>query len=98
MREELLGRASRLVPVLKERAARTEQLRQLPPETVEDLISTSLIRMGNPSRYGGHGVDHDAMFEIAWELGRGCGSTAWVYGVWTVHNWIVGHFPERAQE
>src|SRR3989442_12309775 len=54
MREELLRRASRLVPVLKERAARTEQLRQIPAETVKDLIASGLIRIGNPSHYGGH--------------------------------------------
>ena len=31
IRYDLLRRASELVPVLKERAARTEQLRQIPP-------------------------------------------------------------------
>ena len=35
-REELLRRAAALLPVLKERAVRTEQLRQIPPETVQD--------------------------------------------------------------
>jgi len=98
MREELLRRASRLVPVLKERAARTEQLRQIPHETVKDLIASGLIRIGNPSRYGGQGVDLDVAHAVAWELGRGCGSTAWCYSLWTVHNWWLGHFPERAQE
>jgi len=98
MREELLGRASRLVPVLKERAARTEQLRQIPAETVKDLIASGLIRIGNPSHYGGHGVDLDVAHAVAWELARGCGSAGWCYSLWTVHNWWLGHFPERAQE
>ncbi len=98
MRDDLLRRASRLVPVLKERGARTEQLRQIPPETVKDLIASGLIRIGNPSRYGGQGVDLDVAHAVAWELGRGCGSTAWCYSLWTVHNWWLGHFPERAQE
>jgi 3-hydroxy-9,10-secoandrosta-1,3,5(10)-triene-9,17-dione monooxygenase len=86
------------VPVLKERAARTEQLRRVPPETVEDLIGSGLIRIGNPRRYGGHGLDLDVAHEVAWELGRGCGSTAWCYSLWAVHNWWLGHFPERAQD
>jgi 3-hydroxy-9,10-secoandrosta-1,3,5(10)-triene-9,17-dione monooxygenase len=94
----LLSRATRLVPVLKERAARTEQLRQVPPETVKDLIASGLIRIGNPQRYGGQGLDLDLAHEVAWELGRGCGSTGWCYSLWTVHNWWLGHFPERAQE
>ena len=78
-REELLRRATALLPVLKERAARTEQLRQIPPETVQDLVSSGLIRLGNPQRYGGLGIEYDAAFDVAWELGRACGSTAWCY-------------------
>lgn len=98
LRDELLRRARALIPVLAERAARAEQLRQIPPETVQDLVTSGLIRIGNPARYGGHGLDVDLAHEVAWELGRGCGATAWCYSLWTVHNWWIGHFPERAQD
>lgn len=98
LKAELLGRASRLVPVLKERAARTEQHRQMLPETIKDLVASGLIRIGNPDRYGGQGLDIDVAHAVAWELGRGCGSTAWCYSLWAVHNWWLGHFPEQAQE
>jgi alkylation response protein AidB-like acyl-CoA dehydrogenase len=97
-RDELLDRAARMVPTLKERAARAEQLRQIPPETVCDLLSSGLIRIGNPRRYGGHDVDVEAAYDVGWELGRGCGSTGWCYSLWTIHNWWLGHFPEQAQE
>jgi 3-hydroxy-9,10-secoandrosta-1,3,5(10)-triene-9,17-dione monooxygenase len=98
MKDELLRRATALVPVLRERAATTEGLRQIPAETVKDLIASGLIRIGNPQRYGGHGLDLDLVYEVGWELGRGCGSTAWCYSLWTVHNWWLGHFPERCQD
>ena len=97
-REELRRRTLELVPVLRERAARTEELRQIPPETVQDLISSSLIRIGNPPRYGGLAIEYDAVFDVGYELGRACGSTAWCYCLWTAHNWWIGHFPEQAQE
>jgi 3-hydroxy-9,10-secoandrosta-1,3,5(10)-triene-9,17-dione monooxygenase len=97
-REEALAAAAKLVPVLKERAARTEQLRRIPPETFGDLIASGLVRIGNPRRYGGNGLEVDVVYEVAWELGRGCGSTAWCYGLWTIHNWWLGHFSERAQD
>ncbi|PON17536.1 hypothetical protein C2W62_12665 [Candidatus Entotheonella serta] len=84
------GRASR--------AERAEQLRQLPPESVQDLIHSELIRIGNPPRYGGLDVGYEMAFEIAWELGRACGATAWCYALWAVHNWWVGHFPVEAQD
>jgi alkylation response protein AidB-like acyl-CoA dehydrogenase len=96
-RDTLLHRATALLPVLKERAAQTEELRQIPPETVQDLIASGLIRLGNPACYGGLGLEYDLAFEVAWELGRACGSTAWCYALWTVHNWWVGHFPAPAQ-
>jgi alkylation response protein AidB-like acyl-CoA dehydrogenase len=97
-REELLRRAGELVPVFKERAAHTEELRQIPPESVQDLLASGLIRIGNPRRYGGHDVEVDTAFDVGFELGRGCGSTAWCYSLWTAHNWWLGHFPEQAQE
>lgn len=97
-REELLRRATALVPVLRERAAHAEALRQIPAETVQDLIESRTMRVGNPARYGGIGIDYDAMYEMAWELGRGCGSTAWCYAIWTFHTWCVGHFPAEGQE
>ncbi|HEY7540559.1 MAG TPA: acyl-CoA dehydrogenase family protein [Methylomirabilota bacterium] len=97
-REELLRRATALVPVFKERAARAEELRQVPPESIRDLLASELIRIGNPRRYGGHDVEVDTAFEVGFELGRGCGSTAWCYSLWTAHNWWLGHFPERCQE
>src|SRR5207247_3617763 len=75
-REELLRGAAELVPVLKSRATRTEQLRQIPAETVQDLRDSGLIRIGNPRRYGGHDVEVDTAFDVGFELGRGCGSTA----------------------
>jgi 3-hydroxy-9,10-secoandrosta-1,3,5(10)-triene-9,17-dione monooxygenase len=97
-REELVRLAAGLVPALKERAARAEELRQIPPETVRDLMASGLIRIGNPPRYGGHDVDLDVAYDVGWELGRGCASTAWCYSLWAVHNWWIGHFPERAQD
>ena len=97
-REELRRRTAALIPVLKERAAHTEQLRQIPSETVQDLVASGLMRLGNPLRYGGLDIEYDAAFDVSWELGRACGSTAWCYSLWTVHNWWVGHFPEQAQE
>ena len=97
-RDELLRRAAELVPTLRERAAHTEELRQVPPETVKDFVASGLLRTGNPARYGGHGLDIDTVHEIAWELGRGCGSSAWCCSLWMTHNWWLGHFPREMQE
>ena len=95
--EELARRAAQLIPALRERATRTEELRRIPKETVDDLHATGLLRAAQPRRFGGMGLDLDVVFQIATEFGRGCGSTAWTYSVWASHNWLVGAFPEQAQ-
>src|SRR5438105_1821248 len=97
-REELLHRAAGLVPALAERAEHTEQLRQIPDDTLSDLQRTGLLRAANPERFNGYGVDYDVALAIGAELGRGCGSTAWCYTVWSSHQWLAGMYPEQAQE
>ena len=96
--EELLNRASGLVPVLKERAAHTEELRQLPDETVQEMLSSELLRICVPQRFGGLDVDYGLMLEIGVQLGAACASTSWCYCIWSAHSWLVGHWPLEAQE
>jgi len=96
--EELLGRASRLVPALKERAGYTEELRRIPDETLEDLKASELYRIGVPKRFGGLDVDYALMLEAGALLGAGCSATSWCYCLWTAHAWLVGFWPLKAQE
>ena len=96
--EELLRRASDMVPVLKSRAARTEELRRIPSETVQDILSSGLYRIGVPARFGGLDVDYGLVLEVGAELGRGCGSSSWCYSLWSAHACLVGHWPLQAQE
>ena len=91
-REELTQRASELVPLLRERSELAEQQRGPLTQSIQDLQAAELIRMAQPKRFGGLGLDFDSTFDIAVELGRGCASTAWCYSIWSSHNWIVGMF------
>ncbi|MYC38867.1 MAG: hypothetical protein F4X66_18445 [Chloroflexi bacterium] len=95
---ELLHRAADLVPVLKERADRTEELRRIPDETVSDVLATGLHRIGVPRKFGGLDVSYALALDIAAELGRGCPSTSWCYGLWAAHAWLVGYWPLQAQQ
>ena len=95
---ELLRIASDLVPAFRERAARTEELRRLPDESVSDLLGSGLYRIGVPVRYGGLDVSYGLVHQAAAELGRGCPSTAWCYGLWAGHAWLIGYWPLKAQE
>ena len=96
--KELLRRASELVPILKERAAHTEELRRIPDETVQDLLASGLHLIGVPKRFGGLDVDYSLMLEVGALLGSGCASTSWCYCIWAAHSWLVGFWPLEAQQ
>ena len=95
---ELLKQAAALTPVLKERAGPAEELRRVPDETVSDLLATGLHRIGVPKRFGGLDVGYGVALDVAAELGRGCPSTSWCYGLWAAHAWLVGYWPLQAQQ
>jgi alkylation response protein AidB-like acyl-CoA dehydrogenase len=95
---DLVARASGLKPVLRERTLETEHLRRVPPETLTDLMDSGLFHVGNPERFGGYGLEYEAVLEVAMELASACPSTGWCYAVWQSHNWLVGNFQLRMQE
>src|ERR1700730_5127626 len=96
--EELLARAEALVPVLRERAPRAEQLSRLPDETIADLHSSGLFRILQPARVGGSELPYRALFELTAVIGQGCGSTAWVLGNLAAHHWLLGMWHPEAQD
>ena len=96
--EEALTRARRLIPVLRERSARTESLRQLPSETIQDLHAAGLFRLLQPRRVGGSELAFRALVEVCAVIGQGCGSTAWVYGNLASHHWMLAMWNAKAQD
>lgn len=95
---ELLARAEALVPVLRERAGRTEELRRLPDETIADLHKSGLFRILQPKRVGGSELPFRSIVELVAAIGRGCGSTAWVLANLAAHHWLLGMWPPPAQD
>jgi alkylation response protein AidB-like acyl-CoA dehydrogenase len=96
--EELLARAEALIPVLRERAPRAEQLRRLPDETIADLHSSGLFRMLQPARVGGSELPYRALYELTAVIGQGCGSTSWVLANLAAHHWLLGMWHPEAQD
>lgn len=95
---ELLARAEALVPVLRERAGRTEELRQLPDDTIDDLHRSGLFRILQPKRVGGSELPFRSIVELVSMIGKGDGSTAWVLANLAAHHWLLGMWPKEAQD
>jgi 3-hydroxy-9,10-secoandrosta-1,3,5(10)-triene-9,17-dione monooxygenase len=94
----MIAKARSLMPQLQERAARTEELRHLPPETERDLHDAGLFRMLQPKRIGGAELDYVALIDCAELVGRADASVAWNLANLASHHWMLGMFEQRAQD
>ena len=94
----MVARAKALIPKLRERASRTEELRRLPPETEQDLHDAGLFRIVQPRRVGGSELDYVALVDCADALARADASAAWNFANLASHHWMLGMFDRRAQD
>ncbi|NQU70918.1 MAG: acyl-CoA dehydrogenase family protein [Rhodospirillales bacterium] len=97
-RREMIARARALTPKLLDRARDAEEARRIPEQTHLDFLESGLYRVFQPARYGGNEFDLGMMIELAGELGRGCGSSAWIFSNLSVQNWMIGMTHPQAQE
>ncbi len=96
--KKLWEKAEGLLPKLKERAARCEELRRLPDETLRDFHDAQLFRIHQPKRVGGAELDFDAVVTFGALFARACASSAWNWVNFTAHHMMLGMFPPKAQD
>jgi 3-hydroxy-9,10-secoandrosta-1,3,5(10)-triene-9,17-dione monooxygenase len=94
---EAMQRAREIVPILRERAQRSEDARMLIPENEQLLHESGLFRFHQPRAFGGMELDFVAVVDIPAELARGCPSTAWSVGNVACHHWILGYYDPATQ-
>ena len=95
---EMKRRALALLPRLRERAAETETLRRIPDATIADLHAAGLFRMLQPRRVGGSEAPYRTLVDVGAIVARGCGSTSWVLTNLASHHWMLGMWPQQAQD
>jgi 3-hydroxy-9,10-secoandrosta-1,3,5(10)-triene-9,17-dione monooxygenase len=93
-----IERAEKLVPVLLERAHKTEALRRIPDESIADLQSAGLFRILQPARVGGAELPYEAIVLVTSTLARGCASTAWVLANLANHAFMLALWMREAQD
>jgi 3-hydroxy-9,10-secoandrosta-1,3,5(10)-triene-9,17-dione monooxygenase len=92
------ARAAALIPQLRDRSARTEELRRLPTETERDLDEAGLFRIVQPKRVGGFELDYVALVDCAEIIARADASVAWNLANLASHHWMLAMFDKRAQD
>jgi len=97
-REELVRRASGLVPVLRKNAVWAEENRRIHGESIEALADAGIFRLRVPTRYGGYEAETRTLVDVATELGRADGSTSWTASVYWIPTWMACLFPDEVQD
>lgn len=97
-RTDLVQRAGELAPLLKKNAAQAEEDRRLQDETIEALAGAGLFKLRVPKRYGGYEADTRTLVEVAAELGRADGATAWTASVYWIPTFMACLFPDSVQD
>src|SRR6516164_9420561 len=95
---ELLARARAIADIVRARVQETEAKRRIDDDVIAHMREAELFRILQPRAYGGFEYGFDVFAELVATIGRGCGSSAWVYGLGAVHQWFVACFPKEAQE
>ena len=90
---ELVARAEKLQPLLREYAAQTENDRRVAGECMDAIGSAGLFKISVPKRYGGYEVTLRTMLEVSAAVAEGDGSTGWVVALTNVCNWLASLFP-----
>jgi alkylation response protein AidB-like acyl-CoA dehydrogenase len=95
---KILASATELVPLLQERAQATEAARRVSDATTEAFHQAGFFKLMQPARYGGYEYGFTAFIDVISELARGCTSSSWGCSLGAIHQWLVGTFPEQAQD
>jgi 3-hydroxy-9,10-secoandrosta-1,3,5(10)-triene-9,17-dione monooxygenase len=96
--DELWGRARELLPGLKQRAPRCEELRRIPEETLREFHDAELFRLQQPRRVGGAELEFTTIVTCGALLAGACASTSWNWVNFAAHHMMLGMFPPRAQD
>jgi 3-hydroxy-9,10-secoandrosta-1,3,5(10)-triene-9,17-dione monooxygenase len=91
-------KAEALLPILRERAAKCEELRRMPDETLRDFHDAKLFRIQQPKRVGGAELEFVAIVHFGALLARACASSAWNFINFAAHHHMLGMFPPKAQD
>jgi 3-hydroxy-9,10-secoandrosta-1,3,5(10)-triene-9,17-dione monooxygenase len=97
-KDELVRRASHLIPLLREKALWMDENRCMHEDAIDALTEAGFLRMLVPVRYGGFESDMRTIVNVISEIGRGDGSTSWTLAMWTISAWMVGLFPDEVQD
>jgi 3-hydroxy-9,10-secoandrosta-1,3,5(10)-triene-9,17-dione monooxygenase len=95
---ELVARARLLAPKFAARAEMAEEARQIPRESVKEMLDAGFARILMPPRYGGYDLDFETWCEVVLELSKADASHGWCASLMIHHAHLIAQFPEECQQ
>jgi alkylation response protein AidB-like acyl-CoA dehydrogenase len=95
--EDVLERVRELGPYLRSQAIEAETLGRVPEGTAKHLKETGVVRLLQPTRWGGYAADPTIFLEAIISIAESCGASGWVSGIVGVHPWELAMMEEQAQ-
>ncbi len=95
---EYHDRIACLVPALRERAEEAERERRLSQQTVDELSASGLLRVYQSVAYGGPELFMADVLPMVTRVARACPATSWVMSILQIHTWLLGLYPQQAQD
>ena len=97
-RDGIRARAEAILPLARDLALAGERDRKAADAVIGALKDAEIHRALQPRRFGGWERGYESLIDVSATLSRGCASTAWVCGLYVIHNWLLALFPEPAQD
>ncbi|MET9592093.1 acyl-CoA dehydrogenase family protein [Streptomyces sp. NPDC006516] len=94
--DELVATAGKLIPLLRSRSLWIDEHRRLPPDVIEAIEESGLLKMQIPVQYGGYESDARTFIDVLSEIGRGNSSAAFCLSVYASLTWMTGMWPDEA--
>ncbi|GAB3569338.1 acyl-CoA dehydrogenase family protein [Amycolatopsis endophytica] len=95
---ELVDRIRALQPMLAKNSAQGEADRRVVEESITALAEAGVFKIAQPKRYGGYETSMRTMLDVSAAVAEADGGTAWVVTLCNVCAWVVGLFPQQAQD
>lgn len=93
----LVARATKLVPLIREHAAKGAAAGQVSSEVVDALEAEGLFKLLVPKRLGGQEASVRTTVDVLAEISRGDGATGWIASLLNAGTWFGTTFSEDAQ-
>lgn len=97
-RQAVIDRARALKPEFAARADAAEQARQIPRESIEDMLAAGFARILMPARSGGYDLDFETWHDVVLELSKADASHGWCASLIIHHAHLIAQYPEECQQ